>query len=220
MKLQHSCVNYENRLKGWSSLCWLLSLEAPCCSSSSSHSYSHSSPHSLLLPLHLVFYWQRKFDIVIVSSRSFTGARRHTLHPLSSIRQRVPSKEDEKQILMIYTPILTFNLCLKTLWLKLQNILLSQRCQLPRFTLSKFKLNSEEYGTGEIIYNLLSCQPFLWAEDNTHLYSCYILLGSSIFHIPQDWERGARGERCLLSSQVPGRMNNVNKARSLPSGPP
>lgn len=120
---------------------------------------------------------------------------------------------------MISTPTLTFNLCPKTLRLKLQNILLSPRRQLPRFTLSKFKLNSEEYGAGEIIYNLLRCQPYLWAEDNTHLYSCYLLLCSSIFHIPQDRERGARGERCLLSSQAPGRMNNVNKARSLPSGP-
>lgn len=27
-------------------------------------------------------------------------------------------------------------------------------------------------------------------------------------------------ERCLLSSRVPGRMNNVNKACSLPNGPP
>lgn len=122
--------------------------------------------------------------------------------------------EDLKQILMIYDLTFPFNLCLKILWLKFQNILLFQRRQLPRFTLSKFKLNSMEYGTGEIIYNLFSCQPFLWAEKNTHLYSCCTLLSSSIFHHPLgQGESWREGKRRLLSSQVPGTMNNVNKMR-------
>lgn len=61
----------------------------------------------------------------------------------------------------MYTLPFTFNLCLKVRWPKLQNILLSHRRQLCRFTLGKFKLNSVEYGAGEIIFNLFRCQHFL-----------------------------------------------------------
>ena len=51
------------------------------------------APLSFALPLHYSV-GVRKLDIITASSRSFTGATRHTLHSLSAIRQSVESKED------------------------------------------------------------------------------------------------------------------------------
>lgn len=43
---------------------------------------------------HSFFSGVQKLDIIVASSRSFTGAASHTLHSLSAVRQSVKSKVD------------------------------------------------------------------------------------------------------------------------------
>lgn len=118
---------------------------------------------------------------------------------------------------MIYFLAFTFNLCLKILWPKLQNVLLFQERQLLMSTFCEFKLNSMEYGTGEIIYNLFSCTLFLLAGKNVQLHSHNVLMYSSNSCHPLGQGGWEGGKPCLLSSKVPGKMNKVNEPTVSPT---